>query len=580
MVSIIGARPQPVYCKTSQCRGAGKWVWCGPYRGTPVLRKPGQLLTLACVAAFTVAWFSALASRMLFDPDEGRYAEIPREMLESGDYVVPHLDHVQYLEKPPLQYWLTALSFRLLGESEFAARLCTGIAGYCTLLLIYVLGRRIGGATFARRAVLFAIASPLFMLLGQQLTLDMLLCCSLTAAFACFMLAQLDRDDPTRCRNWMIGCWIAMALAVLTKGLIGILIPAASLLGYVLWQRDWAVLRTLSLRWGLSLFSLIAIPWFFLVARAVPSFLNFFFIREHFQRYLTPIEHRSQPWWFFVPVLLIGTLSWFCIAVTAVARTWALPTAQGRFNPARLAAVWCAFIFVLFSLSDAKLIPYILPMIPALALLAAALPENTLRPQLLIGSVLSSLAGTAILVCVNSTWQRNRIGAISQQAHATLTGIGVWLIAGSLLAALFAIKRHERAALQIASATWAITSFGILIGATQVQNLFSAKPLVDAMQLHSQLDGPVFSVGLYDQSFAFYLRKPVVLVSYRDELSPGLDVNPEMGIDTLEQFSNRWRSLEQGSAVMRPKTRDALAALGLPMREIVRARGRVVVARR
>jgi 4-amino-4-deoxy-L-arabinose transferase-like glycosyltransferase len=532
------------------------------------------------VAAFTAVWFSALGNRMLFDPDEGRYAEIPREMLQSGEFIVPHLDYVQYFEKPPLQYWLTAASFKLLGESEFAARLCTGLAGYFTLLTLYVLARRISGAAAAKRTVLLTLASPLFMLLGQQLTLDMLLCFLLTAAFACFALAQIERASPSRCRLWMMGCWTAMALAVLTKGLIGVLIPAASLAGYVLWQRDWKALRTLNLRWGIPAFGLITVPWFFLMARAVPDFLHFFFIREHFQRFLTPVEHRSEAWWFFIPVLLIGTLSWTAIAVTAVIRTWTHPPARGTFSFARLAAVWCGFIFILFSLSDAKLIPYVLPIVPVFALLAASLSEDTIRPQLLCGAGLSAAAGIAVLACVNSSWERKQIGLISHQAYATLTGIGVLLIVGSLVTAAYAFKRHERTALQIASATWALASLGVLGGAMQVQNLFSAKPVATALQSHPEIVGPVFSLGLYDQSFAFYIRKPVILVGYRDELSPGLDANPAMGVATLEEFAQRWRVLDQGSAVMRPKTRDALAAQGLPMREIARLRGRVVVARR
>jgi 4-amino-4-deoxy-L-arabinose transferase-like glycosyltransferase len=532
------------------------------------------------IAVFTVAWFAALGNRMLFDPDEGRYAEIPREMLESGDFMVPHLDYLQYLEKPPLQYWLTAASFKMLGQTEFAARLCTGLAGYLTLVLLYVLGRRIGGASVGNRTVLLAMASPLFMLLGHQLTLDMLLCFVLTAALACFVLAQLERERPARCRRWMLGCWIAMALAVLTKGLIGIVIPAATLLGYAVWQRDWTAMRTLNLRWGAPLFALITVPWFVLMARAVPSFLGFFFIREHLQRFLTPIEHRSEPWWFFFPVLMIGTLSWSAVAATALVRSLSKQEPRGRFSLVRLATVWCVFVFVLFSCSNAKLIPYVLPIVPVLALLAAGLGEAAIRPQLLCGSASSATAGIALLGWINSTLPRSRIGAISHHAHATLTGIGVLLIVSSAVAAACVVRRRERLALPIACVSWALASFGILLGATQVQNLFSAKPMADALQSHTELSGPVFSVQLYDQSLAFYLAKPVILVSYRDELTFGLDANPAMGIDTVERFSERWRSLEQGTAVMRPQMRDALAAQGLPMREITRLRGRVVVARR
>src|SRR5664279_2678686 len=122
----------------------------------------------------TVLWFALLAQRPLYDPDEGRYAEIPREMLSGGDWLIPHLNGLVYLEKPPLQYWLTASVFRIFGPGEFPARLCTGLSGYLTLATVFLAGRCLWGARAGIRAVLYTLASVLFVLLGHQLTLDML----------------------------------------------------------------------------------------------------------------------------------------------------------------------------------------------------------------------------------------------------------------------------------------------------------------------------------------------------------------------------------------------------------------------
>ena len=320
----------------------------------------------------TVLWFALLAQRPLFDPDEGRYAEIPREMmLSGGDWVIPHLNGIVYLEKPPLQYWLTALAFRAFGENEFAARLCTGLAGYLSLAAVFFLGRTLWGFDAGVRAALFSAASTLFVLLGHQLTLDMLLSFWLTVALGCFLMAQARREGTGHRRLWMLGCWAAMALALLTKGLIGVLIPAAALGAYVLWQRDWRLLRRLNLRWGVPLFAAIAAPWFVLAARANGQFLEFFFVREHFLRFLTPIEHRTQPWWFFVPVLTVGIMPWLPQAALALAAPPTDRARRGEFDPLRLLWIWCVFVLVFFSLSDSKLIPYILPAVPALALLCA-----------------------------------------------------------------------------------------------------------------------------------------------------------------------------------------------------------------
>jgi hypothetical protein len=163
----------------------------------------------------TVLWFALLAERPLFDPDEGRYAEIPREMLSGGDWVMPHLDALVYLEKPPLQYWLTALTFRAFGENEFAARLCTGLAGYLSLATVFLLGRKLWGFDAGVRALPFTSASTLFVLLGHQLTLDMLLSFCLTAALGCFLMAQSRRDESWRA--WILGCRASYAAVVVFR---------------------------------------------------------------------------------------------------------------------------------------------------------------------------------------------------------------------------------------------------------------------------------------------------------------------------------------------------------------------------
>src|SRR5580692_11270380 len=203
-----------------------------------IMLRKSWLLGAAAILC-TVVWFVLLAQRPMLDPDEGRYAEIPREMLSGGDWVIPHLNALVYLEKPPLQYWLTALAFRSLGQSEFAARLCTGLAGYLSVAAVFFVARRLWGFEAGVRAFSFLSASSLFVLLGHQMTLDMLLSFFLTASLGCFLMAQAGRETGSGWRRWMLGCWAAMAFAVLTKGLIGVLIPAAAAGVYAAWQRDW-----------------------------------------------------------------------------------------------------------------------------------------------------------------------------------------------------------------------------------------------------------------------------------------------------------------------------------------------------
>jgi 4-amino-4-deoxy-L-arabinose transferase-like glycosyltransferase len=520
-----------------------------------------------------------LATRALYDPDEGRYAEIPSEMLRGGDWIIPHLDGLTYLEKPPLQYWLTALSFRVFGETAMAARLCTGLAGFFSLLIVFFVGRRLWGLDAGLKAVLLTGASALFVLLGHQLTLDMLLSFWLLAALATFLLAQTERDNPVRCRQWMLSCWGAMALAVLTKGLIGVIVPGASLLGYALWQRDRQIFRELNVRQGLGLFAVIAAPWFVLAAMRNPEFLRFFFIREHFQRFLTPIAHRSEPWWFFIAVLAVGILPWLPQAISVMIATGRRDLTRGQFDPARLLWIWSAFIVVFFSCSDSKLVPYILPAVPALALLVASRPAQSDRFNLIMGAVLTMGASIGLIALLHSALHASKIGTVAQLAQSAVTGIAALLAIAGALSAILWIRKQEFAALTVLCGAWFLTSFGVLLAGTELQSQFSAKDMASA--LHSETEyGPVFSVQLYDQSLAFYLGRPVVLVDYRDEFALGLDQEPSRGIGNLSEFSARWRTLASGYAVMCPKTRDLLLAQGLPMREIYTARNRVVVSRR
>jgi 4-amino-4-deoxy-L-arabinose transferase-like glycosyltransferase len=533
----------------------------------------------AAVVIFTALWFALLAKRPLYEPDEGRYAEIPREMLSGGDWVIPHLNSLVYLEKPPLQYWLTALAFRGFGQNEFTARLCTGLAGYLSLATVFFLGLRLWGFDAGVRALLFTSASTLFVLLGHQLTLDMLLSFFLLASLGCFLLAQENRDNPRRWRSWMMGCWMAMAFAVLTKGLIGVLIPAATLASYVVWQRDWPLLRRLNFRWGLPLFAAIAAPWFVLAARANAHFLTFFFVREHLQRYLTPIEHRTEPWWFFAPVLAVGIMPWLPQAARALVLPFTERAPRGQLVAARLLWIWCVFVLVFFSASSAKLIPYILPAIPALALLCASRKTGDSRASLLMGALLSLASSLGIMAYANGWWSSDGARALLPLIRPVLFWTSTLLVLGALICALCAWQGRPRAALAAASAAWFLASGSILVAADDAQSLFSSKDAA-LLLLRHPVHVPIFAVQSYEQSLPFYLQRSLILVDYRGELDFGLTQDPERGIATLGQFAALWLPLNDGFAVMPPRTRDRLSGLGVPMREIARFPEIVVVSRR
>ncbi|MEO5862768.1 MAG: glycosyltransferase family 39 protein, partial [Burkholderiales bacterium] len=263
---------------------------------------------LACI--FLVVWFGALDEREFFNPDEGRYAEIPREMVASGDWVTPRLNGFKYFEKPVLQYWITAVSYLALGQEEFVARLWPALSGFLTLLLVYYMGRRLAGVRAGVLAAAVLATTFQFFVFSQLLTLDMGLSFFLTAALYGFLVSQDFRAAPVQQRNGAILMWVAMALGVLSKGLVGVVLPALVLVVYIVMERDWKLLGRLHWAIGVPVFLAIALPWFIWVQLRNPEFFQFFFIREHFGRYALHEHHRAGAWYYFPAVLLIGSLPW------------------------------------------------------------------------------------------------------------------------------------------------------------------------------------------------------------------------------------------------------------------------------
>lgn len=211
------------------------------------------------LAVFTVAWFGTLEYRKLIKPDEGRYAEIAREMAVSGDFVTPRLNGIKYFEKPPLQYWATAAAFKAFGEQEWTARLWAGTTGFLCVLLVFFTGRRLFGRDAGLFAAAAAASSLLFLLIGHINTLDMGLTFFLQLALSGFLFAQQEAT-PERARGWMLVTWAALALAVLSKGLVSLVLPGAALAAYSLAGRDFSPWRHLHVARGLPLFLLVAAP--------------------------------------------------------------------------------------------------------------------------------------------------------------------------------------------------------------------------------------------------------------------------------------------------------------------------------
>ena len=323
------------------------------------------LATLMAVATLALYLYGAHGFA-LADPDEARYGEIAREMIERGDWATPHLNQVKYLEKPPLVYWATALSFLGLGQSEFAARVPTVLAGLVTLLLSALLARRLYGSQTALLATAMLAWAPLFGFLSIVLTLDMSLTACTTAAMVAVWRAWSGGGD----RRWVRVAYAATALAMLVKGPVAVVLVGGTTFLFLVAHGGWRALRPWFDWRALALAALIVLPWFLLVGWRNPEFWNYFIVDQHLHRYTSTKEH-GEPIWYFAPVVLAGLAPW------SLALLFDPALLRGALDPrrwvpgTRFLALWAAVILVFFSLSVSKLPTYVLPALPPLAILGA-----------------------------------------------------------------------------------------------------------------------------------------------------------------------------------------------------------------
>ena len=550
-------------------------------------------------AALLVAWFSGIAVRKLQHPDEGRYAEIAREMAVSGNWVTPRLNGLKYFEKPPFQYWATAAAFNVFGVHEWTARAVPALAGILAVLVVGMTAARLDGPTTGAYAALVLAASFWHFALAQLLTLDSVLSAWLAGALCAFLLAQRDLLPSAARRNWMLVAYAAAAGATLTKGPIALVIPGATLVLYTLVTRDTGPWKRLHPIPGLVLYLLLTAPWFLRVARDNPEFAQFFFIHEHVERFLTTEHRREGSWYYFVPLLVAGILPWLFVWVWTLTRSWRrAPSAVNGFSWPKFCLVWAAFVFAFFSLSGSKLPSYILPMFPALAMVVGwqltQLPPRILAWLVLPLAVLSSLLFIGIVVALGGfipDLADASTPADIFRAFAPLITAAVGIMALSGIAAFLLLRRGTDSAkswgiVVLALGTMAGMQLGF-IGYDAFRATRSAYDLVRAAEAaEAGHEGgpfdsriPVYQVRTYDQTLPFYLGRTTTLVAYRDEMALGLDAEPDRGFATEESWIPFWKALPQGYALIRLDDYAALVAQSVPMRVVARDPRRVFVAR-
>lgn len=535
---------------------------------------------LILLAVLAVIWFSNLEYRTLIKPDEGRYAEIPREMVVSGDWTTPRLNELKYFEKPPLQYWATATAYTLFGEHQWTSRLWTGLTGFAGILLVWFAGVRLFGREAAGYAALLLSSSLLYVLMAHINTLDMGVTFFITLGIFGLLLAQSQADEKRR-RNWMLVAWAGMALAVLSKGLMGIILPGTAVFIYCLVQRDFTLLKRMHWLPGLAVFFAITAPWFYLVMKANPEFFERFFIYEHYTRFTTKDLGRYQPWYYFVPILLAGALPWTVTMFDSMWRTvrnTRLP--DGQFNSQRFLLIWAVFIYVFFSISGSKLPSYLLPMFPVLALLMGKRIAE-MRERVLFWQVAPALPFAFVLMGLG-LYLGNMADTPNQaelypRYTPWLVAAGLVSLAG-LLAGMALLWRAKKQPAVLVLALTALLSAQIgLSGYESIARERSAKHIAEAIRAEVKPDIPFYSILTYEQTLPFYLKRTFTLVQYQDEMAYGIKQEPQRWIPTVEEFVQVWNAQPEALAIVPVYFYPQLQTYNLPMQVIFEDTQHIVV---
>ena len=531
-----------------------------PFKPSEVTRPPARDLFWLIVLCL-VMYGAGLGRYPLNNPDEARYAEIPREMLATNDYVTPRLNGVKYFEKPPLVYWLVAGSLKVFGPGEMAARAVPAVFGLLGVVFLYLTARRIHGRETAWWAAVVLATSLLYFAHSRILLIDMVVAVLISAVLFCFQLGV--REPPGALRRWLFyGLYASAALATLAKGLIGFLLPGAVMFFWLLLFNQWRRLRPLHLPTGLVIFFLIALPWHVLIAQRNPEWAWFYFVNEHWLRFTTSAHGRFQPWWFFLPIVVLGLFPWtgfLCRGVRkAMAGGWPRD-AQSADDWFPL--LWVGFILFFFSASHSKLIPYVLPIFPPLAwLIGRAIADlrakgepTAWRWPLGVSASLAVVLGGAM---AGAIWKPGIIKSaeLLTQLKPLVWPAAVGLVVGGIACGWFTRRgQAQRALIALCAASGLL--YYVLVLASPIVARPGTKELAEIVAREADADDIVLHYHEYFHDFSYYARMTVGTVAAEGELEVSLDTAAQRSglFMTEDELRPLWTGPKQIFLVMRKR---------------------------
>jgi len=472
------------------------------------------IFVVTLLGIFYALW---IGSHALFTPDEGRYSEVAREMIATGDYITPRLNGVSFLDKPILYYWLQASAIQLFGLKEWALRFWPAFIGVLGCLLTYVTGR----ALFNRRTgILSAIilaTSPLYYGAAHYANLDLEVAVLISTTLFFSLLALQSTLDSHR-RFFFILAYIFCGLAALTKGLIGIVFPMVIIGCWIMLLNRWKIIKQMRLVTGLVLFFAITIPWYYLVQQANPQFLHFFFVTQQVSRFLTHGDFNNKTTlWFYVPIVLGGFFPWSIFAIQALIKQGKMVWNNRQQQATGLfLLLWFTIIFIFFSIPKSKTIGYILPVLPPLALMVGnylatmwdTATTNGFKIGVSIFALLSILLGSIALVVPHMTSLQIAPGLLPY-----LSFIGVVFLLASI--SIYPLMKSTASGRNIFCCLALVAGFGLLTlsASATILNQKSIKPVALDLKTKLSATDEVVTYYKYYQDLPIYLERRITIVA-------------------------------------------------------------------
>ena len=479
--------------------------------------KPAWLLLFI----FILLYLIPLGSRPLFIPDETRYAEVPREMLQSGEWLVPHLNGLRYFEKPSMGYWLDAAAINVFGENEFAVRLDSAVATGLTACLVFLLVTASGlGRKPAYISALIYLTCLGIYGTGTFSVLDSLLSLFLTAGISWFYLGV----TTTKIRFWILS-GIAFSCALMTKGFLAFAIPVLVLTPWLLWLKRYDVILRQS--WlVIAITLLIALPWALAMHLREPDFWHYFFWVEHIQRFTATNAQHKAPVYFYLLFFPVVAFPWVSFLPAALHGLKVSPTDSAK-NLIRLCGLWIVLPFIFFSVSSGKLITYIMPIFPALAILLGVGINNYLeldQRKLLIRAVKINAAVLLLLLAALTVIEVGKFGSplFENQTWKFLL-IAAALLAGVIVNGLALVEKNPDKLLLYLLLMFVPMLFILNIALPDRVKMSKAPaPLFLQYSNLATANALVITDDSLIQAAAWYLKRNDIYLSDGGELSYGL----------------------------------------------------------